>query len=90
MRWHVMIGAKTFGPLEAESLGQMLQEGKLGLGAFVRDESGGQWMAIESSPFQGMVRKPKRSVVNIALKVILVLVLAYGVVVLSWMWWNTH
>ncbi len=90
MRWHVMIGTKTFGPMESEAIREMLRTRKLGAGAFVRDESAGDWLPIERSPFQAMVQKRRLSAGDVALRVVAWVVGVYAVVWLSWVWIKTH
>ncbi|HEY5377888.1 MAG TPA: hypothetical protein VIK01_29605 [Polyangiaceae bacterium] len=55
MRWYVMSGTETIGPVGADLIAEYLKKGALGKGTFVRDEAGGAWMPVEQSPFSGMI-----------------------------------
>jgi len=56
MRWYVSRNGETAGPTEGALLVELAREGKLHVGSFIRDEAGGNWMPIESSPFVTLVK----------------------------------
>lgn len=64
MQWYVTLQGETIGPHDGQVLFAKLQElsesGRSMAGAHVRDDSGGQWMPIEQSPFATAVVPPAR------------------------------
>jgi hypothetical protein len=54
MQWYAMMGTKTFGPLDGDTIAEWLRTGALNAHAFVRDEASG-WMPIAQSPFAAFV-----------------------------------
>ena len=58
MRWYVMSGGRTVGPMDGETIAQSGKEGRLITGMLVREEPGGTWIPIERSPFAAFVRNP--------------------------------
>ena len=55
MRWYVSQNGETSGPVDDSVVSEWTRGGQLGRGAFVRDEHGGQWTQIESSPFASLL-----------------------------------
>lgn len=54
MRWYVNRNGQTMGPVEEAELAEAVRKGFEGS---VRDEMGGQWMPVASSPFAALMPK---------------------------------
>lgn len=92
MRWYVMSGTQTVGPVDADLVGEFLRSGRLRAGAFVRDESGGAWLPVEQSPFAAFVqpaRNLKRSIGSRIFILVAGVVMLWLVGVLLWVLYNS-
>lgn len=78
MAWHVMIGDKSFGPMSSEVIGDMLRTRKIVAGAFVREDPAGHWVAVEASPFKGLVRGARVDLRTVALQVLLAAIVLWA------------